>query len=350
MITVPAGGRKDSRATPGGEASVARTPGWEPLPEYVAPMLATPGRLPPSEEDPEWAYEFKWDGMRAIVAVHHGRVRVTSRAGNAVTAGYPELRGLGEQLAGAEVLLDGEIVALHAGRPSFATLAHRMHVSAPAALRRLTAQHPVTYFVFDVLHLDGRSCLDLPYSQRRRLLADIGCDGAHWRTPPCYLGHGAAVVHASREHGLEGVVAKRLDSRYQPGRRSPYWIKISELRAQEVVIGGWRPGAGRRSGVLGSLLLGVPQAGGLRYVGQVGTGFTEATLEELTRTLGRMGSATSPFSTPIPRARARGAQWVRPCLVGEVVFHGWTPDGRLRAPSWRGLRPDKRPEDVVPGE
>jgi bifunctional non-homologous end joining protein LigD len=312
-------------------------------------MLATPGSLPAAAEDAQWGYEFKWDGIRAIIRVDLGRVRITSRAGNDVTAHYPELGALGEALQGTRALLDGEIVTLRAGRPSFDTLARRMHVSAPAKLGRLVAQDPVTFLAFDVLHLDGRPCLDLCYAQRRRLLEGIGLTGTCWQTPPSYPGQGAAVVRASRQHGLEGVLAKRLDSRYQPGRRSPHWVKITDVRFQEVVIGGWRPGGGRRSDVLGSLLIGVPEPGGLCYVGQVGTGFTNRMLTELTRTLRQIGSPASPFATPVPRDRARGAQWVRPSLVGEVVFRGWTPSGRLRAPSWRGLRPDKHPEEVARG-
>jgi bifunctional non-homologous end joining protein LigD len=153
---------------------------------------------------------------------------------------------------------------------------------------------------------------------------------------------------ASREQGLEGVVAKRLDAPYQPGRRSRDWIKVTQVTTQEVVVGGWRAGSGRREGVLGALLLGVPDGDGrLRYVGSVGTGFSATDLEVLTRKLAAAGRRTSPFATPVPAARARGAHWVRPELVGEVVFRDWTRDGRLRLPSWRGLRVDKRPEDVA---
>jgi bifunctional non-homologous end joining protein LigD len=326
----------------------AQRPDWQPPPEELAPMLATAGTLPPVAEDEAWGYEFKWDGVRALLWSTEGRVRLASRTGADVTATYPELRGVGEQLGSTEVLLDGEIVALTGGRPSFAALQRRMHVTDAAQARRLAERHPVTLLVFDLLHLDGRPCLDLPYRQRRRLLDGLELRGPHWQTPRHYAGGGAEVLAASREQGLEGVVAKRLESAYRPGRRSGDWIKVARVTTQEVVVGGWRPGTGRREGVLGSLLLGVPDGdGGLRYVGAVGTGFTDTDLEVLSRKLAGLGRRTSPFATPVPADRARGAHWVRPDLVGEVVFREWTGDGRLRMASWRGLRADKRPEDVA---
>jgi bifunctional non-homologous end joining protein LigD len=154
------------------------------------------------------------------------------------------------------------------------------------------------------------------------------------------------VLAASREQGLEGVVAKRLDSPYQPGMRSPVWRKITDLMAQEVVIGGWRMGEGKRAGVVGALLLGIPQGDGLAFAGSVGTGFNDAELAVLTPRLRALARRSSPFVTEMPRERAKGARWVEPELVAEVVFRQWTPDGRMRFPAWRGLRPDKAPEEV----
>ncbi|WP_433274197.1 non-homologous end-joining DNA ligase [Actinosynnema sp. CS-041913] len=319
-------------------------PDWVPLPESVAPMLATASSVLP-ERGGEFAFEFKWDGVRAVARVEGGRVRLVSRAGNDVTATYPELQGLGEALGSTQVLLDGEIVALSGGRPSFGALQQRMHAGGAQA-RRLAARSPVTFLVFDVLHLDGSSTLGLPYSRRRELLEGLGIAGPHWVTPRAYPGAGAEVLAASREQGLEGVVAKRLDSRYTPGVRSPWWLKITEVVAQEVVIGGWRPGGGRRAGVVGSLLLGIPDGGGLGFVGSVGTGFGEAELRGLTERLRALETSRSPFVSEVPRERARGARWVRPELVGEVVYRQWTADGRLRFPTWRGLRPDKSPGEV----
>jgi bifunctional non-homologous end joining protein LigD len=173
-------------------------------------------------------------------------------------------------------------------------------------------------------------------------------NGASWQTGPAFDGGGADVLRASREQGMEGVVAKRRDSVYEPGRRSPAWRKIKHVNTQEVVVGGWRPGGGRRQGRIGSLMLGIPGAGGLRYVGQVGTGFSDALLEDLGRRLAGLACPSSPFDGPLPSAIARVAHWVRPDLVGEVAFAEWTGDGLLRQPSWRGLRPDKSPGDVVP--
>lgn len=321
---------------------------WQPLPESLAPMLAVPGTLPPAEDDHRWGYEFKWDGVRALARIEGGRIRLFSRLGNDITGGYPDLRRLGEHLAGRQLWLDGEIVAFAGGRPSFAALQRRMHVR-DAQAARLAEREPVTYLVFDVLHADGTSCLDLPYTERRRLLTELGLADARWQVSPMFPGEGAVVLDAAEEQRLEGVVAKRLDSPYRAGRRSAEWIKIARTATLEVIVGGWLPGEGRRSATFGSLMLGVPGPdGGLHYVGQVGTGFTEDMLRLLQAELDRLADTASPFTTPVPRDRARDARWVRPELVGEVLFREWTRDGRLRAPSWRGLRPDKRPEDVAP--
>ncbi|MCE6997580.1 non-homologous end-joining DNA ligase [Saccharothrix sp. S26] len=321
---------------------------WVPLPEWVSPMLATPAVELPGPES-GWAFEFKWDGVRAIARVEGGRVRLTSRLGNDVTGTYPELQGLGEQLGATQVLLDGEIVALEGGRPSFGALQRRMHASAAQA-RRLVGRTPVTFLVFDVLHLDGSPTVELPYERRRVLLEGLGLRGAHWLTPRAFPGAGAEVLAASREQGLEGVVAKRLDSRYVPGQRSPQWVKVTSVVTQEVVVGGWRPGVGKRAGLVGSLLLGIPDAaGGLVFAGSVGTGFDRAELERLTVRLSGLGVQRSPFGSEVPRERARGARWVRPVLVGEVAFREWTADGRLRFPTWRGLRPDREPGEVRRG-
>ncbi|MGX7823657.1 non-homologous end-joining DNA ligase [Actinokineospora sp. 24-640] len=319
---------------------------WTPLPEYFEPMLATAGALPPTAEDELWAYEFKWDGVRALARVEGGRLVLLSRQGNDVTSHYPELRPMAEELGATQVWLDGEIVVLENGRPSFGALQKRMHVGHERLARRWATELPATYIVFDLLHLDGHSTLTLPLSERRELLEAMELRGPNWLLSPSYPGEGAAVVEAANERGLEGVVAKRLTSRYLPGRRSPDWVKIAHVRALEVIVGGWRPGEGRRANLFGSLMLGVPSDEGLRYVGQVGTGFSEETLRVITASLRGLARKTSPFHNEIPVERARGARWVTPSLVGEVVFRNWTADSRLRAASWRGLRPDKGPEDV----
>jgi bifunctional non-homologous end joining protein LigD len=290
----------------------------------------------------------KWDGVRAVVYVEGGRARAMSRNDIDMTAAYPELREMAASLGSRPVVLDGEIVALDArGRPSFERLQPRMHVGNATQIRRLAASTPVTFMAFDVVHLDGRQTTGLPYTERRRLLESLQLQGRSWQTPPAWFGGGPMVLDAAREQGLEGVVVKRLDSLYHPGRRSEDWLKVKHLRTQEVVVGGWKPGAGRREGMVGSLLLGVQGAEGLEYAGKVGTGFSEQALAELGTQLRALERPESPFAGAVPRPDAREAHWVEPVVVGEVRFGEWTRDGRLRHPAWRGLRPDKAPEDVV---
>ncbi|HEV7646585.1 MAG TPA: DNA ligase D [Actinophytocola sp.] len=320
--------------------------GFARLPELIEPMLASPGTLPADDQDEEWAYEFKWDGVRALARVEGGRLQLFSRKGNDITVTYPELRKLGEELGATQVWLDGEIVAMEGGRPSFPALQQRMHVQHDRQARSLATTVPVTYLIFDVLYLDGRSCVDLPYSERRQLLEGLELQGPNWNTSPSYAAEGAAMVETAREQELEGVVAKRLTSRYFPGRRSPDWIKIKEVATIEVLIGGWRPGEGRRSGTIGSLMLGVPTDTGLRYVGQVGTGFSDKALAALFERLEPLAQKTSPFTGEVPADRAKGAHWTEPTLVGEVEFRNWTPEGMLRASSWRGLRSDLDAADL----
>ena len=320
---------------------------FTPMPTLVHPMLAVLREEIPREQG-AYGYEFKWDGVRAVVYVDGGRPRVLSRNDRDVTASYPELRALAESLGARQVVLDGEIVALDAqGRPSFEALQSRMHVTNSAQVRRLMSQTPVTYLVFDVLYADGRSLLEEPYVERRRILESLSLSGPSWQTPPHFEGDGDAVLAASRQQGLEGVLAKRLDSRYYPGKRSDCWLKVKNLRTQEVVIGGWKPGAGRRAGAIGSLLLGVPGPAGLEFAGHVGTGFTDRMLRDLEAQLAPLARDDSPFDTTVPREHARNAKWVEPTVVGEVAFGEWTREGRLRHPAWRGLRPDKSAADVV---
>jgi bifunctional non-homologous end joining protein LigD len=322
-------------------------PGWEPLPALLRPMLCTPASELPSP-DGDWAYEFKWDGVRAVVYVDGGRPRALSRTDRDVTASYPELRGLGEALGSLQVVLDGEIVALdEKGRPSFEALQPRMNTAEPGRVRRLAESVPVTYMIFDVMHLDGHSALGQPYRERRKLLEGLELAGPHWATPPSEAGGGAAVLKAARDMGLEGVVAKRLDSPYRPGVRDPSWRKVKNFRTQSVVVGGWAAGQGRLEDDLGALLLGIPGPGGLSYVGRVGTGFDDAERADLRRRLAAIETGTSPFAKTLPRAESVGVRWAQPVLVGEVRFSEWTRTGRLRQPAWRGLRPDQRPEEVV---
>jgi bifunctional non-homologous end joining protein LigD len=307
------------------------------LPEVISPMLATPGPVPAG---PGWAYEFKWDGVRAVTYAGHSGVRVLSRNDRDVTPTYPELAEVARLLGRHRAVLDGEIVALDPDdRPSFAQLQRRMHVTAPPAA--LLSAVPVVYYVFDVLHLDGEPTLDLPYARRRELLTGLRLAGDVVRTPEPAGGDPAGVLAAAGRRGLEGVVAKRLTSPYRPGRRSADWVKTPFSHTQEVVIIGWRPGEGRRAGTIGSLVLAVGEAdGSLSFSGGVGTGFTAGMLGELQRQLAPWARRTSPVPD-IPREHARGVHWVEPVLVGEVAYRTFTPDGRLRHASWRGLRPDR---------
>ncbi|WP_028662090.1 non-homologous end-joining DNA ligase [Saccharomonospora saliphila] len=307
-------------------------------------MLAVPGEPP---RGPAWAFEWKWDGVRAIVGVGGGHVRAHSRNQRDITASYPEL----ETLAGLTtraVLLDGELVALdERGRPDFGRLQSRMHVHRPTA--RLLREVPVSYYVFDLLVADDEDLCPHPYQHRRARLTALGLSAPPTvRTPDHYIGvSGSDLLRVAGEYGLEGVVAKRLDSTYRPGARSRNWIKTALRLTQEVVVGGWVPGEGRRGHTVGALLLGAHDpSGSLTYVGHVGTGFTDEALHDLRQRLEPLHRPSSPFDTPVPRDRARTAHWVEPTLVGEVEHRQWTADGRLRHPSWRGLRPDIAPRDV----
>jgi bifunctional non-homologous end joining protein LigD len=308
------------------------------------PMLATAAALP--DDDDAWGYEFKWDGVRAVAAVRRGALTLFSRKGTEITVRYPEVARLPAALAGHDAIVDGEIVAMDAaGRPDFGALQNRMHRTGPE-VPRMAAEKPVTYLVFDLLSWDGEDLLDRPYAERRARLEALGIAGHRWVATPWFTGGGPGVLAASEENGLEGVVAKRLSSPYRPGLRSPDWRKIKNFRTQAVVVGGWRAGQGRRTGTIGSLLVGVPDdEGRLVYVGHVGTGFSDQDLRDLQRML--TTRTTPPFEGALPREVTRDAHWVEPDLVGEVAYAVWTSDNRLRHPSWRGVRDDLEPDDVV---
>jgi bifunctional non-homologous end joining protein LigD len=310
-------------------------------------MLATLGSAADiDEQSDDWAFEMKWDGIRAIATVTRGSARFATRNGIDVTATYPDLQQLAGDIAG-DAVLDGEIVALNDhGRPDFGLLQRRMKLVRASEVTAAIAVVPLRYMVFDILELRGRSLVDATYDERRRILRDNLAPSARILIPDAFQGNLEAAIETSRTLGLEGVMAKRRDSTYAGGRRSRAWIKIKHHATQEVVIGGWRPGAGRRSNSVGSLLMGVPGENGLDYVGRVGTGFADHELVELATTLGRLSRKTSPFAD-VPRDVSRDAVWVTPSLVGEVEFAEWTSAGRLRQPSWRGWRPDKIAEDVV---
>jgi bifunctional non-homologous end joining protein LigD len=314
------------------------------MPERILPMLAGAGELPRSED--KWSFEVKWDGVRAIAYIKPGRLRMESRNLNEITDAYPEVRGILLDAGMRELVLDGEIVAFgDDGRPSFERLQRRMHVTSPNAVRRLSRSTPVVYAIFDLLYLDGHDMMGLPYQQRRQRLEELGLGGPAWRVPAAHPGRGRALLDATRAQGLEGVVAKRLDSRYEPGRRTGAWIKVKNIHRQEVVIGGWIPGEGRRTDRIGALLMGYYDDGALHYAGRVGTGFTEKTLGQLAARLRPLRSDTSPFhdAPKLPR----NTVFAEPELVAEVEFREWTGEGVMRAPSYKGLRDDKPAADVV---
>ncbi|WP_374946737.1 ATP-dependent DNA ligase [Agreia sp.] len=320
----------------------------------ISPMLATlgtAGSVLADDSPAGWAFEMKWDGIRAIARVQHGSVRLTSRNGNDLTLGFPDIA---EAVAGSidastDCVLDGEIVALDArGRPDFGRLQGRMKLTKKADVERAIASTRAHFFVFDALEEGAESLGSLTYDDRRAALQKLvhSDTGSLVQVPPAYEGDLDEALAASAELRLEGVVAKKRDSTYRQGKRSPAWIKLKLHKTQEVVVVGWRPGAGRRADTIGSLLLAVPQEGELRYVGRVGTGFSERDLSELKARFARMERKTPP-AEQVPAADARDAHWITPSDVGEVEFAEWTSTNRLRQPVWRGWRTDKTPDGVV---
>jgi bifunctional non-homologous end joining protein LigD len=302
----------------------------KPLP---LPMLAVADDKVPRDDD-QWAFEMKWDGYRGIIEVSKGRLRVASRRGNEVTARYPELEGLPD-VVGVDAILDGEIVVLDDdGRASFQAI--QQHLG------------PAVFVCFDVLRLDGKDVTSLEWRERRALVERLGLSGDRWQTSPVTIGGGDRAYAAAGELGFEGIVAKRLDSPYVPGRRSPAWRKVKIGKEQEFVVGGWMPGDRRLAGTVGSLLVGYYDrrgSGPLRYAGRVGSGFTDQQRDALER--GLVKRDTSPFE-PVPKVpRIKGAVWVEPDCVAQVRFTEWTSDGILRQPVFLGLRDDKDPTDVV---
>ncbi|MBO0847461.1 MAG: non-homologous end-joining DNA ligase [Nocardioides sp.] len=304
----------------------------------MRPMLATRGTHVPSGE--EWQHEVKWDGMRVLVDVREGHARLFSRNENDATVSFPELAGLPV----GDALLDGEVVAFADGLPSFAALAERMHVSRADRARRLAERLPVTLLVFDLLRVEGRELLAEPLSSRRARLVHLDLNDDRWQTPPVY-DDGQMLFEATYQQELEGVVSKRLTSRYHPGQRSKDWLKFAHRRRESFVVGGWRPETDSWDR-LGAVLLGQPTADGLLYRGRVGSGIAGRKAVVLREVLAGLTRATAPFVDDVPRIDALGATWVEPVLVVDVESLGPSAQGRIRQPAYIGVRSDLSPEDL----
>lgn len=319
----------------------------------IKPMLAKLSGLP--ENDEEYGFEVKWDGMRAILYRQPEGLQLVSRNQNLVTSQYPEIKEL-ERANKQDFILDGEIVCLGPdGKPSFAGLQRRMGVVNPQSVDERRKIYPVTYIIFDLLFFQGEFLLHLPYTQRRKLLENLSLEGPNWQTPPYHLGSGPEVQAAVRRAGLEGIVAKRLESIYQPGQRTGDWLKIKNKQRQEFVIGGWVYGQGTRQAKIGALIIGYfnispaqayqsdqPQC--LFYAGKAGTGFSAAELEELYSLLKPLAMQDNPFAALPP---VKEPVFVQPVLVGEFEFVEWTPNNTLRHPVFLGLRKDKQAKEVI---
>ncbi|MFF1882570.1 ATP-dependent DNA ligase [Pseudarthrobacter sp. NPDC058196] len=340
-------GAGDTATAPDTPARTAATATYTPAdPEAHRPMMATAG----TEADlrgSTWQYELKWDGVRAILVADREKIRILSRNGNDVTRTYPELT---DRACWPEqpFVADGEIIAVGAGgRPDFGLLQGRMKLTRAADVAKARTAIPVQLMLFDLLFDDGEDLRRLPLGRRRRKLeeffrpSDCPADLSMVLDEPVGL-----LLDSAKELGLEGVMAKRMDSRYVSGQRTRTWIKLKLEQTQEVVVGGWRPGKGGRQETVGSLLVGIPDGDKLQYVGRVGSGFSTRELTELRQTVERLGRKTSPFHD-VPRPDAADAHWVAPELVGEVTYSEWTGPGRLRHPRWRGWRVDKDPAEVA---
>lgn len=321
--------------------------------QIIKPMLAKSAALP--EDDHNFSYEIKWDGIRAIAYIQPNQLRVFSRNSLDLTAQYPELQQLIIECNNHSLILDGEIVAFNTeGRPSFELLQQRMNLVSAKSIKKIMQHIPVTYIIFDILSFNGDLLLDQKYTDRRSKLESLKLSGSHWQVPDYTVGSGEAMLAATRALGLEGIIAKRLDSAYHPGQRSGDWLKIKNVARQELIIGGWVPGKGNRQGTIGALLVGyydhtpekanqLQQPQQLIYAGKVGSGFNKTILDKLQQSLKPLLRHSSPFNEDTPR----DAQFVEPCLVGEFAFTEWTSNHTLRHPVFKGFRTDKDPYHVV---
>jgi bifunctional non-homologous end joining protein LigD len=294
-------------------------------------------------DSPEYAYELKWDGMRILAGVRGPTLRLRSRNGLDAVSRFPELVALTECTDGAPLVLDGEIVRMVDGRPSFAALQTRIQARGGEDSRRLALAEPCALVLFDLLRDGERWLLEEPWERRRALLEHRVRTSEFVQVSPVW-DDGRPVWQAACEHDLEGVMAKRRSGRYTPGRRSPAWLKIKRTDTLDVVVGGWTAGEGARGDTLGALLVGRPEGSALRFLSHVGTGFDAAALVDAAARLRPLETSRCPF-LPVPIVNAR-PHWVRPTLVCEVQHQGWGGDGRLRAPVFIRWRPDKSPDEI----
>ena len=306
----------------------------------MRPMLASRGTVVPG--GPEWVHEVKWDGIRVLAEVYAGGARLTSRNENDVSPAYPELQALGE--IGHGLLLDAEVVALQDGVPRFSALAERMHVRNARRAEQLSLANPVTLVVFDLLRIDGEDLAGRPLSERRRALEGLGLGGPRWQVPAVFE-DGEMLHRLTDEQSLEGIVSKKLSSTYHFGRRTADWLKFPHRLVDSYVVGGWRLETDSSSR-LGALLVGTPTPAGLSYRGRIGSGLAGKTGQRLLELIESLGSDSSPFCDEVPRVDALGTAWLRPELVVDIAALGLTPGGRLRQPSYQGLRTDLMAADL----
>ncbi|MGH2817794.1 MAG: non-homologous end-joining DNA ligase [Actinomycetota bacterium] len=326
-------------------------PERDPLPS-LAPMMAT--LVADAFDDNRFIFEPKWDGVRALAVCDPDKTALFSRTKREITATYPELARLNDRLVCRDAIVDGEVVAMRNGRPSFERLQNRINVQKARDVARMTQEIPVTYLAFDLLYLDGKSLIERPIEERKQMLEELVVPSQSVQISPFVAGEGTALFNAAGQQQLEGIVAKKLGSPYRPGKRTRDWLKIKTLHDADVVIGGWTQGEGSRSGSFGALLVGAYTDDGLRFLGAVGTGFSQRTLDDLVPRLKAVETDEPPFiSDPTGTKPAnfgkpiRAPHWARPELVAKVEFRELTSGGRLRAPSFKGLREDKEADDVM---